>query len=125
MTLAALCALAPPDTSAQAFPTKPVTIVAPFPAGGINDILARTLGNRLSEKWKQPVIVANKPGASGNIGAAFVSSAAADGYTLLLAAASIGIVLAVGDSSADAGDFLRQEMKKWAEVIRTAGVRVE
>src|SRR4051812_9379930 len=58
------------DAAAQAFPSKPVTIVAPFPPGGINDILARTLGNRLAEMWKQPVIVVNKPGASGNIGAA-------------------------------------------------------
>ena len=62
----------------------------PFPAGGgTSDLLARVIGQKLSEAWGQPVIVENKPGASGNIGAAMVAKAPPDGYTLLVAAAAI------------------------------------
>ncbi len=68
--LAALFAAAP--AWAQ-FPTKPVTIVVPYPPSGSNDVFARALGRRLSEAWKQPVVIDNKPGANGAIGAAIVS----------------------------------------------------
>jgi tripartite-type tricarboxylate transporter receptor subunit TctC len=73
---------------AQSFPTKPVTIVVPFPPGGSNDVFARAVGKKLSDAWKQPVIVDNRPGAGGMIGAAAVSRAAADGYTLLFVSSS-------------------------------------
>jgi tripartite-type tricarboxylate transporter receptor subunit TctC len=71
------------DASAN-FPTKTVRLVVPFAAGGVSDVLARTLGQKLSEAWKQPVVVENKAGADGNLGADYVSKALADGYTLLL-----------------------------------------
>ena len=71
------------SAAAQQFPTKPVTIVVPFPPGCSNDVFARAVGKKLSDAWKQPVIVDNKPGAGGMIGAAGVSRAAADGYTLI------------------------------------------
>ena len=75
---------------AQAYPTKPITIIVPFPAGGgTSDLLARVIAQKLSEAWGQPVIVDNKPGASGNIGAAMVAKSPPDGYTLLVAAAAI------------------------------------
>lgn len=77
------------------FPGKPVKIVVPFPPGGGADIIARMVGAKLSEKWKQPVIVDNRAGASGNIGAEFVSKQPADGYTLLLTSAPLAIAPAV------------------------------
>ena len=79
-----------PVAHAQAYPTKPITIIVPFPAGGgTSDLLARVIAQKLSEAWGQPVIVDNKPGASGNIGAAMVAKSPPDGYTLLVAAAAI------------------------------------
>jgi tripartite-type tricarboxylate transporter receptor subunit TctC len=68
---------------AQGFPAKPITIVVPFPPGGVTDPVARQVGARLAENVKQPVIVENKPGASGIIAAEFVKKQPADGYTVL------------------------------------------
>jgi len=68
---------------AQAYPNKPVRIVAPFPAGGSADVIPRIIGEKLSLKWGQPVIVENRAGAAGNIGAEYVFKAEPDGYTLL------------------------------------------
>jgi len=72
----------------QAFPGKPVKIVVPFTAGSATDILARTFGQKLSELWGQPVIVENRPGAGGTIGAALVAKSPPDGYTLLVHSAA-------------------------------------
>jgi tripartite-type tricarboxylate transporter receptor subunit TctC len=71
-------------SSAQTFPSRPVTLVVPFTTGTGIDILARAIGPRLSERWKQPVVVENKPGASGNIGTDYVAKAAGDGHTLMV-----------------------------------------
>ena len=69
---------------AQSYPSKPIRIIVPYAAGGTSDILARQIGPKLNETWSQPVVVENKPGANGNVGADFVAKSAADGYTLLL-----------------------------------------
>ncbi|HEY6863298.1 MAG TPA: tripartite tricarboxylate transporter substrate binding protein [Burkholderiales bacterium] len=69
---------------AQTFPSRPVTLVVPFTTGTGIDILARVIGPRLSERWKQPVVVENKPGASGNIGTDAVAKAEPDGHTLMV-----------------------------------------
>jgi tripartite-type tricarboxylate transporter receptor subunit TctC len=70
------------------FPARPVTIIVPYPPGGSNDTFAREVGKRLGDAWKQPVIVDNRPGAGGSIGAAIVSKAAPDGYTICLLSSS-------------------------------------
>jgi tripartite-type tricarboxylate transporter receptor subunit TctC len=70
------------------YPSRPVTLVVPYPPGGSNDVFARELGKRLSDTWRVPVVVDNKPGAGGAIGASFVSRAKPDGYTLMLLSSS-------------------------------------
>jgi tripartite-type tricarboxylate transporter receptor subunit TctC len=72
------------SANAQGFPEKPVRVVVPFPPGGGADALARLMTPKLTEIWKQQVIVENKPGASGHIGADLVAQSAPDGYTLLM-----------------------------------------
>jgi tripartite-type tricarboxylate transporter receptor subunit TctC len=87
-SLAALLLVTAPALAQTKFPSKPVTIVVPYPPGGSNDTFARELGKRLGDTWKVPVIIDNRPGAGGNIGAAAVSRAAPDGYTLCLLSSS-------------------------------------
>jgi tripartite-type tricarboxylate transporter receptor subunit TctC len=70
--------------AAAAYPKKPIKIVVPFPAGGTSDVLARMVGQKLTEAWGQPVVVDNRSGANGNIGADLVAKSDPDGYTLLL-----------------------------------------
>jgi tripartite-type tricarboxylate transporter receptor subunit TctC len=77
--------LAAPAYAQTNYPQKPVRLIVPFPAGGTNDALCRIVGEKLSGTWNQPVIVDNKPGAGGNIGADVVYRADPDGYTLLCA----------------------------------------
>ena len=71
-------------TQAHAFPTKPVRVIVAFTAGGVTDIIARTLTAKLAERWGQPVVVENRAGAGGSLAAVAVARAPADGYTLLV-----------------------------------------
>jgi len=73
---------------AQTYPAKPVRLVVPFPAGGATDILARTIGQKASEKLGQSVVIDNRPGAGGTIGSDHVAKSLPDGYTLLIATGS-------------------------------------
>ncbi|MGE0802702.1 MAG: Bug family tripartite tricarboxylate transporter substrate binding protein [Lautropia sp.] len=77
---------------AQSYPSKPVRIINPFPPGAANDVIARALAAKLSERWKQAVIVDNKTGASGNIGMEYVARAPADGYTFVIGANTMAMV---------------------------------
>jgi tripartite-type tricarboxylate transporter receptor subunit TctC len=87
--LATLVAVVAATATAQAaWPEKPVKIVVPFPPGGATDVVARALGQRLSQVWKQPVVIENRTGAGGNIGADLVAKAPPDGYTFLMASSA-------------------------------------
>src|SRR5919206_3186464 len=88
--IASLCALllAAGAAFAQGYPNKPVHIIVPFTAGSATDTLARTVGQKLTEINGQPVVIDNRPGAGGTIGAAFVAKAPPDGYTLLVHSAA-------------------------------------
>ena len=86
--IAAAClvaATASPFALAQDYPSKPIRIIVPLPPGGSNDVLARILGQKMSEAFNQPVIVENKPGAAGNIATDYIAKSAPDGYTIAIA----------------------------------------
>ncbi|HSW83947.1 MAG TPA: tripartite tricarboxylate transporter substrate binding protein, partial [Usitatibacter sp.] len=83
--LAAILLAAAGAAAAQSWPSKPLRIIVPYPPGGTSDILARAIGPGITAALGQPVVVENKAGATGNVGADFVAKSPADGYTLLLA----------------------------------------
>ena len=85
----------PQGASAQAWPSKPVRLVVPFPPGGLIDQMARLMAPRLAREIGQPVVIDNKPGAGGNVGAAEAARAPADGYTLLMASPPLTISPAI------------------------------
>ena len=94
-TAGALLLLAAPLSMAQAWPARPVRLVVPFPPGGLIDNMARLVGSRLAQELGQPVVIDNKPGAGGNVGAAEAARAPADGYTLLMASPALTISPAI------------------------------
>ena len=83
----ALCFAVP--AAAQTYPDRPIRLIAPFPAGGLADVLARAVGDEMAKALGQPIIVENRAGAGGNTGADAVAKSAPDGYTLLMASAGI------------------------------------
>ncbi len=84
LTAAGARAQGPPPSSAPTFPSKLVRIIVPFPPGGGADTLARIIGPQLAAGWGEPLVIENRPGASGHIGADYVAQSSADGYTLLM-----------------------------------------
>src|SRR5688572_2458285 len=89
--VALACVLAIAASPAQAYPNRPVRVIDAFPAGGAGDVIARIMAPRLTEVLGQPVVVENRPGAGGNIGAEVAARAAPDGYTLFM---GVTVVLA-------------------------------
>ena len=92
IALAAIMALPTPAPAQDAYPSKPITMVVPFPPGGVADIAGRPLADAMGRALGTPVIIENKAGAGGGIGMAFVARAKPDGYTVLLALSSISIL---------------------------------
>ena len=88
-SLAVFGLLAPAIAQAQNWPTRPVKFVVPYAPGGGNDIIARVVGEKLNEALGQPIIIDNRSGAGGNIGAEFAAKSAADGYTFLVTPGSV------------------------------------
>jgi tripartite-type tricarboxylate transporter receptor subunit TctC len=89
LVAASLASLLPWSAAlAQTYPSKPIRLVVPFPAGGATDLFARTVSQKLADRLGQPVVVDNKPGAGGTLGSDIVAKAPADGYTLLLSTSS-------------------------------------
>jgi len=89
--LSAMLAVLIGPAVAEVYPDKPVRMVVPFPAGGPTDVLARLIAQKLTEKWKQPVLVDNRPGAGANIGAEIVAKSKPDGYTLLMTTSALAV----------------------------------
>jgi len=85
---AAALAQTPSTASGQAYPSRPIRIVVAYTPAGTTDILARAIGQKMTESWGQPVIVDNRPGANGNIGTELAARATPDGYTILMATAA-------------------------------------
>ena len=83
--------LAPAAVTAQEYPAKSIRWIVPYPPGGTSDVVARLIGQKLTEAWKQPVLVDNRGGANGNIGTEIAAKAPPDGYTLLLVANALTI----------------------------------
>ncbi len=90
--LLAPAALAPAASAQEAFPSRPLNMIVPFPPGGVADLTARPVAVGMEKALKQPVVVANKQGAGGAVGMAFVANSKPDGYTVLLALSSISII---------------------------------
>src|SRR5215468_706621 len=92
LAILAVVALVAASRAQEAFPSKPVHLLVPFPPGGAVDIVARTIGDELSRRWGQTIVVENRPGAGGTIAAAAVAKAPPDGYTIILVASGHAIV---------------------------------
>ena len=91
LVLGSVLAICCAGAYAQDYPSRPIHLVVPFPAGGGTDVVARTITPAMSEFLGQPVVIDNRPGAGGNVGAEFVARAAPDGYTILLAASTMAV----------------------------------
>ena len=122
-----------PLAFSQAYPNRPVHVVVPFTPGSATDTLARTYGQKLSEIWNQPVVVENKPGAGGTIGAAFVAKSTPDGYTLLVHSAAQAADVKerfttlgaepMPMTPAEFNQFVDGEITESAKVIKAAGIK--
>lgn len=136
LAFAAACLIGPCTAAyAQQYPSKPVRIIVPFPAGGTADLLPRFIAERLAAKWGQAFVVENRAGAAGNIGAEAVFKADADKLSAAIAEALKTPEMhkrllelsaePVGNTPAEMAAHMRQDAERWRNVIRTANVRAD
>ncbi|MDB5643169.1 MAG: extra-cytoplasmic solute receptor family protein [Hyphomicrobiales bacterium] len=101
--------------AAQTYPAKSIQLIVPYAAGGVTDVLARALGNRLQESWGQPVVIVNKPGANSQVGAEMAAKSPTDGYTLMVTA----------DTTITANPYLYSKLKyEAADFIPVSGLGI-
>ena len=120
--LAACAMLGASGALAQAYPSQPIKVVVPFTPGTGMDIIARTVGPKLSERLGQPVIIENKPGASGNIGAEMVAKSAPDGHTVMITANTMLIAASLYRNVPfdPLADFSPISLAAWGTLLLTA-----
>ena len=106
---------------AQSFPDRPVRLVVPYAPGGPTDIIARMFSDKLAEMWKQPVVVENRAGASGNVGSAQVAKSAPDGYTILINTSSVAVNASL---YANAGYHLEKDLVGVSNVANSPNIIV-
>jgi tripartite-type tricarboxylate transporter receptor subunit TctC len=106
---------------AQSFPDRPVRLVVPYAPGGPTDIIARMFSDKLAEMWKQPVVVENRAGASGNVGSAQVAKSAPDGYTILINTSSVAVNASL---YASAGYHLEKDLVAVSNVANSPNIIV-
>jgi tripartite-type tricarboxylate transporter receptor subunit TctC len=99
--VAAVCIAGPYGASAQTYPTKPINFIVPFPAGTGNDVIARTVGDKLSKSLGKPVVIENKAGATGGIGGEAAAKAPPDGHTIIIASSTLSINMSVSKVNYD------------------------
>jgi tripartite-type tricarboxylate transporter receptor subunit TctC len=114
---------------AQTYPARPITLVVPFTPGSGIDIIARSLGQKITADWGEPVVIDNKPGASGGLGAKFVSNATPDGYTLMVTASAVAVYPALSrnptyDPVRDFSPIARTTGASLALVVNPASLQV-
>ena len=136
--MAALFSVGALTAAAQNYPTKPIRVVVPFPAGGTSDILARLIGAKLTESWGQQIIVDSRPGANGNIGAELVARTPPDMIAKINS--EVARILNLPDvkdrlasqgttpltnSPQEMGKWLAAEKDRWAKLIKDTGFRLD
>lgn len=118
---ALVAAVGPVSAQTTAYPNKPITLVVPYPPGGPNDTIARSLGPELAKALAVPVVIENKSGAAGNIGTGHAARAAADGYTIALPGAALSINTVIFDNAPyKIGDFRAVGMVAQGPVVAVA-----
>ena len=121
IALATAIAPAAAQSDAATFPSRAIRIIVPFPPGGPTDIIARFVGQRMSERWSQPVVIENRAGANTAIGAQIVAKSAPDGFTLL----AVGIEPTISKSPEEFGAFIKSQAETREKVIKAVGMKLD